>query len=173
MNIIRNLFFTPIILIVLFFLVSSSASDSDIYKHIDFNKAGFYLQIPLEWKYSAPDQIYSTLFNIGIRSKSRDEYSNFEDEIDRREEFKTKLSKTVKENQFFCFLKSEPFETKSRLKGLKSVYGYSNETPSSISYFFKNEKEDFIEICLKFRIWETKEIWKNIDKIILNGLGLK
>ncbi len=170
---IRHLFFISGILTVLSCFILTSASGSEDYKHIDFDRAGFYLQIPHEWKYYAPDQIISPLVSIKIRSKSRDEYTNFEAEIEETEKTNLQLAKMVKENQYYWLRKSEFFETKSKIKVLKSIYGYSDETPSAISYFFKNDREDFIEIDLRFRTWETKEIWKDIDKSILNGLYLQ
>ena len=160
-------------MIAFLLIASNSQADSDKYRSIDFNDGGLSLQIPYEWVYFPPSQIHGDLFNIEVRIKARDEYESFEDELGKIETFHSTLAKTVKENQYYTLLKREPFETKSGTYGLKSIYGYSDAKPSSISYFFQNKTGDFIEIRLRFRRWETNEVWKNIDNIILNGLSLK
>ena len=164
-----------IVIIACYYSVLSYGLDEEKYTHkqiVSFTEAKISLEILSDWRYEPPDNVSSPEVLIKIRRTLKDEYKNFAHKLERIESYKDFKAKNTKENQYYWLLKESDFETKSGVHGKKSIYGYKENNPSAISYYFINDAEEFIEVNLKFREWNTIDIWQEIDKLILNGLSL-
>lgn len=158
---------------LLLLLVETASLAAAEVESVAFIRAGCTLEVPRQWQVTVQqDTLWNETLRIDARVKARDDTISFDDAIQKINESRNQLAEKVKENQRYSLLQSVPFAASSKLTGGKSVYGYSAAAPSAISYYFFNDKKEFVEIRLEFRTWETAGIWQEIDGSILSGLRL-
>ncbi len=142
---------------------------TDAYQRIEMEDAGIHFQVPAQWHFDS-GIIFNEVAIIKILRVPRNEYLDFKDEKAQIENHYSFLSKTVKLNRFYFLLETGPFEGKRGIKGSRSTYGYTPDNPFAISYFFTNRRQDFIQVRLVFRSWDTAKVWQEMDRVILDGL---
>ncbi len=130
------------------------------------------LGLPTGWTRDKGDNFYfSEHATIEVRINDL-KFATLDSEIIDIDEFNETMAHAVKENQYYVLLEKKPFTSQYNITGIKSIYGYSSDNPSRISYYFVRKKE-LIEIKLKFRVWETKGVWKPLDKLISTTIKLQ
>ncbi len=137
-----------------------------------YETAGVSFELPAGWNQDKGEGLYFSehaIIEVRIRNRT---FDTLDSEIIDIDKFNEKMAHSVKENQYYVLLEKNPFTSKNNTTGIRCIYGYSPDSPSQISYYLIKNKV-LIEIELKFRTWETKEIWRDLDTLILNTIKLQ